>query len=48
MAPILDGKTLELISHSRTQTQGLGRGLARLCRGGEVIGLEGDLGTGKT
>lgn len=48
MAPILDDKTLELISHSRAQTQSLGRSLARLCRGGEVIGLEGDLGTGKT
>ncbi len=48
MAPILDEKTLELISHSQAQTQGLGRHLARFLRGGEVLGLEGDLGTGKT
>ncbi|MGQ9458351.1 MAG: tRNA (adenosine(37)-N6)-threonylcarbamoyltransferase complex ATPase subunit type 1 TsaE [Anaerolineae bacterium] len=48
MVPILDGKTLELITHSQAQTQGLGRHLARLLRGGEVLGLEGDLGTGKT
>ncbi len=48
MAPILDERTLECITHSQAQTQGLGRRLARLLRGGEVLGLEGDLGTGKT
>lgn len=48
MAPILDDKTLEIITHSQAQTQGLGRRLARLLQGGEVLGLEGELGTGKT
>jgi tRNA threonylcarbamoyladenosine biosynthesis protein TsaE len=36
--------------HSRSpeETQGIGRRLGMACRGGELIGLVGDLGAGKT
>jgi tRNA threonylcarbamoyladenosine biosynthesis protein TsaE len=44
----LDQRTLELISNSAIQTKRIGAQLADLLEGGEVIGLEGDLGTGKT
>lgn len=40
--------TLDLISHSLTQTQRLGMRLGDLMRGGELILLDGQLGTGKT
>ena len=40
--------TLNIISHSMAQTQRLGMRLGDLCRGGELILLEGQLGTGKT
>jgi tRNA threonylcarbamoyladenosine biosynthesis protein TsaE len=40
--------TLDIISHSMAQTQRLGMRLGELCRGGELILLEGQLGTGKT
>lgn len=40
--------TLDIISHSMAQTQRLGMRLGGLCRGGELILLEGQLGTGKT
>jgi tRNA threonylcarbamoyladenosine biosynthesis protein TsaE len=39
---------LDTISHSVTQTQRLGARLGELLRGGELILLDGDLGTGKT
>lgn len=48
MSPILDEKMLDFISHSDAQTRRLGARLAALLRGGEVICLEGELGTGKT
>lgn len=40
--------TLDIISHSLTQTQRLGMRLGDLMRGGELILLDGQLGTGKT
>jgi len=48
VSPILDQRTLELISQSTAQTQRIGARLASLFRGGEVLGLQGELGTGKT
>ena len=40
--------TLDIISHSTTQTQRLGVRLGELLQGGELILVEGQLGTGKT
>ena len=40
--------TLDSISHSAAQTQRLGARLGELLEGGELILLEGQLGTGKT
>jgi tRNA threonylcarbamoyladenosine biosynthesis protein TsaE len=40
--------TLDSISHSAAQTQRLGMRLGELLRGGELILLDGQLGTGKT
>ena len=40
--------TLDIISHSMAQTQRLGMRLGEIFRGGELILLEGQLGTGKT
>jgi len=40
--------TLDIISHSSAQTQRLGMRLGELLRGGELLLLEGSLGTGKT
>jgi len=40
--------TLDIISHSSAQTQRLGMRLGELVRGGELLLLEGSLGTGKT
>jgi tRNA threonylcarbamoyladenosine biosynthesis protein TsaE len=48
MSPILDEHTLEFVSRSPTQTQRLGARLGALLRGGDVICLEGALGSGKT
>jgi tRNA threonylcarbamoyladenosine biosynthesis protein TsaE len=39
---------IDIVSHSAVQTQRLGARLGALCVGGEVILLEGELGTGKT
>jgi tRNA threonylcarbamoyladenosine biosynthesis protein TsaE len=39
---------LDIISHSSAQTQRLGMRLGELLRGGELLLLEGSLGTGKT
>jgi tRNA threonylcarbamoyladenosine biosynthesis protein TsaE len=46
--PILDEHTLDFISHSPEQTRRYGARLGALLRAGDVIGLEGDLGSGKT
>src|SRR5437764_8723394 len=40
--------TLDIISHGPAQTQRLGVRLGELLQGGELILLEGQLGTGKT
>lgn len=40
--------TLDIVSHSSAQTQRLGMRLGDLLRGGELILLEGQLGSGKT
>jgi tRNA threonylcarbamoyladenosine biosynthesis protein TsaE len=40
--------TLDIVSHSLAQTQRLGARLGELLRGGELLLLDGDLGTGKT
>ena len=40
--------TLDSISHSASQTQRLGMRLGELLQGGELILLDGQLGTGKT
>lgn len=39
---------LDIVSHSLAQTQRLGARLGELLRGGELLLLDGDLGTGKT
>jgi tRNA threonylcarbamoyladenosine biosynthesis protein TsaE len=46
--PILDERSLEFLSHSPEQTQRLGVRLGELLRPGDLICLEGDLGSGKT
>jgi len=46
--PILDQHTLEFTSRSPDQTQRLGVRLGALLQGGDVICLEGPLGSGKT
>ncbi|MDY6878284.1 MAG: tRNA (adenosine(37)-N6)-threonylcarbamoyltransferase complex ATPase subunit type 1 TsaE [Chloroflexota bacterium] len=48
MTPILDQHTLEFVSRSPDQTQRLGARLGALLQGGNVICLEGALGSGKT
>lgn len=42
------GNILDIISHSAAQTQRLGTRLGELLQGGELILLDGQLGTGKT
>jgi tRNA threonylcarbamoyladenosine biosynthesis protein TsaE len=46
--PILTDHSFDIISHSPTQTFHLGERLGRLLRPGDVICLQGNLGTGKT
>jgi tRNA threonylcarbamoyladenosine biosynthesis protein TsaE len=46
--PILDEHMLDFISHGAEQTRRFGVRLGALLKGGDVICLEGDLGTGKT
>jgi tRNA threonylcarbamoyladenosine biosynthesis protein TsaE len=46
--PILDRHTLDFISHSPEQTRRIGARLGTLLQAGDVICLEGELGTGKT
>ena len=48
MSPILDQNTIEIISRSTTQTRRVGVRLGSLLLPGDVIGLAGDLGAGKT
>src|SRR3989304_7264170 len=46
--PILDDRTLEFLSHSSEQTRRVGVRLGENLRGGHLICLDGDLGSGKT
>ncbi len=46
--PILDEHTLDFISHSPAQTRRFGARLGVLLQAGDVICMEGELGTGKT
>jgi len=48
MPPILDPNSLEIISRSTEQTQRVGMRLGALLQPGDVVGLVGDLGAGKT
>ena len=48
MVPILDQQTIEFVSRNPDQTQRLGARLGALLQGGDVICLEGTLGSGKT
>jgi len=38
----------ELVSHGPAETEAIGEAIGRAARGGELIGLVGDLGAGKT
>jgi tRNA threonylcarbamoyladenosine biosynthesis protein TsaE len=46
--PILDSRTLEFFSRSAEQTRRLGSRLGSLLQLGDLVCLNGDLGTGKT
>jgi tRNA threonylcarbamoyladenosine biosynthesis protein TsaE len=46
--PILDSRSLEFISRSPEQTRRVGMRLGGMLQTGDVIGLVGDLGSGKT
>jgi tRNA threonylcarbamoyladenosine biosynthesis protein TsaE len=46
--PILDEHMLDFVSHSPAQTHRLGARMGLLLRAGDVLCLEGELGTGKT
>ncbi|MCB0153902.1 MAG: tRNA (adenosine(37)-N6)-threonylcarbamoyltransferase complex ATPase subunit type 1 TsaE [Anaerolineae bacterium] len=48
MSPVLEPNTLDFISHSESQTHRLGARLAEYLGPGDVVALEGDLGSGKT
>ena len=46
--PILNQNTFEFVSRNADQTRRLGARLGTLLQGGDVLALEGNLGTGKT
>jgi tRNA threonylcarbamoyladenosine biosynthesis protein TsaE len=48
VTPIVTGSSVDFISHSAEQTRRIGERLGRLLRSGDVVCLEGDLGSGKT
>ncbi|MGQ9492539.1 MAG: tRNA (adenosine(37)-N6)-threonylcarbamoyltransferase complex ATPase subunit type 1 TsaE [Anaerolineae bacterium] len=48
MTPILTTHILDFVSHSTEQTRRIGERLGRLLQGGDLVCLEGTLGTGKT
>jgi tRNA threonylcarbamoyladenosine biosynthesis protein TsaE len=48
MSPILDRNSIEIISRSPEQTRRVGMRLGALVEKGDIICLEGDLGSGKT
>lgn len=48
VTPILTENSFDVITHSAMQTIRLGERLGRLLRPGDIVGLQGNLGTGKT
>lgn len=48
MSPILTEHSLDIITHSPTQTFKVGERLGRLLQPGDVVCLQGELGSGKT
>lgn len=48
MAPILTERSFDLITHSAAQTLAVGEKLGQLLRPGDIVCLQGKLGTGKT
>ncbi len=48
MSPISNDRMLDIVSHSAAQTQRLGMRLGELLLPGDILCLEGDLGSGKT
>lgn len=48
VSPVSSALVLDLISHSVAQTQRLGARLGELAQAGDVLCLEGELGSGKT
>jgi tRNA threonylcarbamoyladenosine biosynthesis protein TsaE len=46
--PILDDRSFEFFSHSPDQTRRLGIHLGGYLKTGDIVGLEGNLGSGKT
>jgi tRNA threonylcarbamoyladenosine biosynthesis protein TsaE len=48
VTPIVTGSSVDFISHSAEQTRRIGERLGRLLQSGDVVCLEGDLGSGKT
>lgn len=48
MSPVSGSRMLEITSYSAEQTQQLGKLIGRLARAGDLLCLEGDLGSGKT
>lgn len=48
VSPIVAPNTIDLISHSESQTRRLGARLATFLQPGDVLALIGELGTGKT
>jgi len=48
VSPILKANTLDIISHSLAQTRRIGARLGARTQAGDILCLEGDLGSGKT
>jgi len=48
VSPVLTERSLEIITHSPTQTFRVGERLGRLLQSGDVVCLQGELGSGKT
>ena len=48
MTPILTDNVFEIITHSAEQTRRIGELLGRMLQPGDVVCLQGDLGSGKT
>lgn len=48
MSPISNEYVLDIISHSAAQTQRFGARLGEVARAGDLVCLEGELGSGKT